>query len=57
MTYNTTAKQQEDYVNDLTSMYAKVVRLHGISSPQASALAEVVRNEQTRLADLTDENE
>ena len=57
MTYNTTAKQQEDYVNDLTSMYAKVVRLHGISSPQASALAEVVRNEQTRLADLIDENE
>lgn len=57
MTYNTTAKQQEDYVNDLTSMYAKVVRLHGISSPQACNLAEVVRDEQNRLTQLTDQSE
>ncbi len=57
MTYNTTAKQQEDYVNDLTAMYAKIVRLHGIASPQAGALAKVVQSEQTRLAELSNNSE
>ena len=57
MTYNTTAEQQQDYVNDIISMYDKVVRIHGISSPQACSLAEVVREEQTRLAQLTDQSE
>ena len=52
MKYNTTIKQQRDYVDELREMWCKVARIHGYESPQEIAILDILCKEDDRLDEL-----